>query len=100
MFSVLLYSFSNLLCIMRSVTKYIWGERESPKLNKVIPVYRGWTKKGFVVFHALFPLKLIYSLCFTVNMVRMRECMYMHIVASRSSSSKFIRDLLSCKGIK
>lgn len=101
MFSILLYSFCNLLCIVRSVTEYIWKKRESPKLNKIIPVYTGWTKKDFLAavleikknFNTLVyfsssssclaPPQLINSLCFTINMVRMRECMYMHIVASR-----------------
>lgn len=95
-----------------------FGKKESPKLNKITPVYTGWVKKDFLVvflgikknFNTLIYFRCstscfaspqsINSLCFTINMVRMREHMYLQKVASRSSPSKLIRDLLSFKGVK
>lgn len=103
---------------MRSVVRYIWEKREFPKLNKITPVYTGWVKKDFVVvflgikknFNTLLcfgssssclaPPQSINFLCFTINMMRMREPMYMQKVASRSSPFKLIRDLLSFKGVE
>lgn len=87
---------------MRPVIRYVWKKGESPKLNKITPVYTGWEKDFVVVFlgikkhfntlmyfscssSCLGPSQLINPLCFTINMVRMRESMYAHIVPSRSS---------------
>lgn len=99
---------------MRSVIRYLWKKESPPKLNKIISVYTGWTKKDFVVVFlgikkdfntlvyfsssrsCLVPPQLINSLCFTINMERMGECMYMHVVTSRHPLVSLLE--IYCKG--